>query len=144
MYSRLAPLCYGQHTLTVPVRAPLWRRKKLDRYICHICRFFATLLFVYLCICVFVYFLYLRICVFLHLIDSVLLPIPGWRCCQSVEVYRQRLLKTDGEPTKMDNNPKNGDDEDGGDDADDHDDDDDDDEDNGDHVHDHHDDDSGS
>ena len=44
-----------------------------------------------------------------------------------LEVYRQRLLKTDGEPTKMDNNPKNGDDDDHDDhdecDHDDHDDD---------------------
>ena len=38
-----------------------------------------------------------------------------------MEVYRQRLLKTDGEPTKMDNNPKNGDDDDDHDDEDDHD-----------------------
>ena len=141
MYSRLAPLgiltsrfdlsaalCYGQHTLTVPVRAPLWRRKQIAQiHLSHL-PFFLPLC-------------YLCICVFLHLIDSVLLPIPGWRCCQSVEVYRQRLLKTDGEPTKMDNNPKNGDDEDGGDDDDVADDEDD--EDNGDHVHDHHDDDSG-
>ena len=70
---------------------------------------FASLVFVYL------------VFVCLHLIDSVLLPFPGWRCCQSVEVYRQRLLKTDGEPTKMDNNPKNGDDDDDHDDEDDHD-----------------------
>ena len=36
----------------------------------------------------------------------------------SPAVYRQRLLKTDGEPTKMDNNAKNGDDDDGYDDDD--------------------------
>ena len=30
----------------------------------------------------------------------------------SPAVYRQRLLKTDGEPTKMDNNAKNGNDDD--------------------------------
>ena len=47
----------------------------------------------------------------------------------SPAVYRQRLLKTDGEPTKMDNNAKNGNDDDDYDEDEDDDDDDEDDDD---------------